>query len=91
MVFSSLPAIIESARVEIFFSAISELIDAYTVHIMEGATKEMTVETVLAEGGVKVTAGREDEKKGKGHDQRDMVRMGKLQETRVCSIVRINL
>ena len=39
--------------------------------------------SVPAEVGVETTPGHEEEKKGTNHDQRDMVRMGKMQETRV--------
>lgn len=41
------------------------------------------VEAVLAEDALEITEGHEAEKKGTGYDQRDMVRMGKRQETRV--------
>ena len=44
---------------------------------MEGEGKNVAIG--VAEGGVEVTLGHEEEKKGTGYDQRDMVRMGKLQ------------
>ena len=50
---------------------------------MDGGQEDVAIESVLSDGGVEVTKGHEMEKKGTGHDQRDMVRMGKLQETRV--------
>ena len=46
----------------------------------EGNSKDVSV---LAEVGVETTPGHEEEKKGTNHDQRDMVRMGKMQQTRV--------
>ncbi|KAK3714683.1 hypothetical protein LTR37_007663 [Vermiconidia calcicola] len=41
-----------------------------------------TMDSSVAEDALEVTPGREAEKRGTGYDQRDMVRMGKRQETR---------
>lgn len=40
---------------------------------------------------MEVTPGKEEEKKGTDNDQRDMVRMGKEQETRVCKALPLAL
>ena len=41
--------------------------------------KDVVLREVLAEGGVEVTPGHEAQKKGTHDDQRDMIRMGKMQ------------
>ena len=48
----------------------------------EESNKDVSLQSVLAEGGVETTPGHEEEKKGTNYDQRDMVRMGKMQQTR---------
>ena len=44
---------------------------------MSEDNKDVSVESVLAEGSVETTPGHEELKKGTQRDQRDMVRMGK--------------
>lgn len=50
---------------------------------MSTENKDASFESILAEGGVETTPGHEELKKGTQRDERDMVRMGKVQETRV--------
>ena len=62
---------------------------------MSEDNKDVSVESVLAEGGVETTPGHEELKKGTQRDERDMIRMGKVQETRVsgaaCYVVSVVL
>lgn len=53
---------------------------------MSEETKDVSLQSVLAEGGVQTTPGHEEVKKGTQRDQKDMVRMGKVQETRVRAV-----
>jgi hypothetical protein len=53
------------------------------------STKDISMHSFLAEEpNVEVTAGHVEEKKGNMYDQRDMQRMGKRQDLRVCSLYR---
>ena len=50
---------------------------------MSEDNKDVSLQSVLVDGAVDTTPGHEEWKKGTERDQRDMVRMNKVQETRV--------